>query len=69
MAGVSHLLATALWVARFAPPKLHHSAAVRLCLKHNDDVGARYHLRQVVECVKTAASTLRELECHNGSGQ
>lgn len=44
------------------------SAAVRLCLKHDDDAGARYHLRRVVECVKAAASTFRELESLNGRG-
>ena len=38
------------------------AAAARLCLKHDDDAGARYHLKRVVECVKAAASTFRELE-------
>jgi hypothetical protein len=42
------------------------AAAARLCLKHNDDVGARYHLKRVVECVKAAASTFRELESLTG---
>jgi hypothetical protein len=42
------------------------AAAVRLCLKHNDDAGARYHLKRVVECVKAAASTFRELETLTG---
>ena len=38
------------------------SAAVRLCLKNDDDAGARYHLKRVVECVKAATSTFRVLE-------
>jgi hypothetical protein len=38
------------------------SAAARLCLRNDDDVGARYHLKRIVECVKAAASTFRELE-------
>jgi hypothetical protein len=42
------------------------AAAVRLCLRHDDDAGARYHLRRVVECVKAAASTFRELESLTG---
>ena len=36
--------------------------ATRLCLKNDDDAGARYHLKRVVESVKAAASTFRELE-------
>jgi hypothetical protein len=42
------------------------AAAARLSLKHDDDAGARYHLKRVVECVKVAASTFRELESLNG---
>ena len=42
------------------------SAAVRLCLKNDDDAGAGYHLKRVVECVKAAASTFRELEALGG---
>ena len=38
------------------------SAAVRLSLKNDDDAGARYHLKRVVECVRAAACTFRELE-------
>ncbi len=30
--------------------------------QNDDDAGARYHLKRVVECVKAAASTFRELE-------
>jgi hypothetical protein len=41
---------------------------VRLCLKNDDDAGARYHLKRVVECVKAAASTFRELEALIGRG-
>lgn len=40
--------------------------AARLCLRNGDDVGARYHLKRVVECVKAAASTFRELEALRG---
>jgi hypothetical protein len=43
-------------------PVEHDSAAVCHCLSNNDDVGARYHLKRVVECVKAAAATFRELE-------
>jgi hypothetical protein len=42
------------------------AAAARLCLRNDDDAGARYHLKRVVECVKAAASTFRELESLNG---
>jgi hypothetical protein len=38
------------------------SAAVRLCLQNDDDAGARYHLKRIVESVKAAASTFRELD-------
>ena len=38
------------------------AAAARLCLKHDDDSGARYHLKRVVESIKAAALTFRELE-------
>lgn len=47
-------------------PVENDSAAVRLCLKHDDDAGARYHLKRVVECVKAAAKTFRELESLTG---
>jgi hypothetical protein len=43
-------------------PVEHDSAAARHCLYNYDDVGARYHLKRVVECVKAAAATFRELE-------
>jgi hypothetical protein len=43
-------------------PVENDSAAVRLCLQNDGDVGARYHLKRIVECVKAAASTFRELE-------
>ena len=36
--------------------------ATRLCLRNDDDAGARYHLKRVAECVKAAVSTFRELE-------
>ena len=38
------------------------AAAALLCLRNDDDAGARYHLKRVVECVKAAALTFRELE-------
>ena len=47
-------------------PVENDSAAARLCLRHDDDVGARYHIKRVVECVKAAASTFRELESLTG---
>jgi hypothetical protein len=42
------------------------AAAARLCLKHDDDAGARYHLERAVECLKAAAKTFRELESLDG---
>jgi hypothetical protein len=47
-------------------PVENDSAAARLCLRHDDDAGARYHLKRVVECMKAAASTFRELESLTG---
>ena len=47
-------------------PVENESAAVRLCLRHDDDAGARYHLKRVVECVKAATSTFRDLETLTG---
>ena len=38
------------------------AAAARLCLRNDDDAGARYHLKRVAECVEAAVSTFRELE-------
>jgi hypothetical protein len=43
-------------------PVERDSAAARLCLTNDDDVGARYHLKRVVECVKASAATFKELE-------
>jgi hypothetical protein len=43
-------------------PVEHDSAATRHCLSNNDDVSARYHLKRVVECVRAAAATFKELE-------
>jgi hypothetical protein len=43
-------------------PVERDSAAARRCLENDDDAGARYHLKRVVECVKAAAATFRELE-------
>jgi hypothetical protein len=43
-------------------PVERDSAAARLCLANDDDVGARYHLRRVIDCVKAAAATFKELE-------
>jgi hypothetical protein len=43
-------------------PVERDSAAARLCLANDDDVGARYHFKRVVECVKAAAATFKELE-------
>jgi hypothetical protein len=43
-------------------PVEHDSAAARHCLANGDDVAARYHLKRVVECVKAAAATFKELE-------
>jgi hypothetical protein len=43
-------------------PVEHDSEAARRCLQNEDDVGAKYHLKRVVECVKAAAATFNELE-------
>jgi hypothetical protein len=43
-------------------PVEHDCVAARACLQNDDDVGAHYHLKRVVECVKAAAATFRELE-------
>jgi hypothetical protein len=43
--------------------------ATRLCLKNDDDAGARCHLKRIVECAKAAASTFRELEALVGRGR
>jgi hypothetical protein len=43
-------------------PVERDSEAARLCLENEDDVGAHYHLKRVVECVKAAAATFKELE-------
>lgn len=43
-------------------PVERDAGAAKLCLDNNDDTGARYHLKRVVECVKAAAATFRELE-------
>jgi hypothetical protein len=42
-------------------PVERDSGAVRLCLQNDDDAGARYHLKRIVESVKAAASTFLEL--------
>ena len=42
--------------------------AVRLCLKNNDDAGARYHLKRAVACMKAAATSLNELEALMSGG-
>ena len=38
------------------------NATARLSLCNDDDAGTRYHLKRIVECVKAATSTFRELE-------
>jgi hypothetical protein len=43
-------------------PVERDAGAARLCLQNNDDAGSRYHLKRVVEHVKAAAATFRELE-------
>jgi len=50
-------------------PVERDAAAARLCLGNDDDVGARYHLKRVVECVKAAAATFRELEDSDGRAE
>jgi hypothetical protein len=36
--------------------------AARLCLANDNDVGAHYHIKRAIECVKSAALTFRELK-------
>jgi hypothetical protein len=43
--------------------------AARLCLRNDDDAGARYHLERIIAGVKAAASTFRELQQLVGGGQ
>ncbi len=43
-------------------PVERDSAAARLCLANDDDAGTKYHLKRVIECVKAAAATFKELE-------
>ena len=43
-------------------PVERDSEAARLCLENEDDVGAHYHLKRVVESVKAAAATFKELQ-------
>ena len=43
-------------------PVEHDCVAARACLQNDDDVAARYHIKRIVECVKAAAATFRELE-------
>ena len=38
------------------------AAAARGTLANDDDVGARYHLKRTIACVKAAAATFKELE-------
>ncbi len=61
---VQHARASLLrdFVFEVLAPVESDSAAVRLCLTNDDDWGARYHLKRVVECVRAAVSTFRELE-------
>jgi hypothetical protein len=47
-------------------PVEHDSASARSCLQSDDDTGTRYHLKRVVECVKAAAKTFREVEALSG---
>jgi hypothetical protein len=43
-------------------PVERDARAARLCLRNDDDAGARYHLKRVVAGVKAAASTFAELQ-------
>jgi hypothetical protein len=43
-------------------PVERDARAARLCLRNDDDAGARYHLKRVIAGVKAAASTLGELQ-------
>jgi hypothetical protein len=43
-------------------PVSHHSEAARLCLELDDDGGLEHHLRHVVDGVRSAAQTYRELK-------
>ena len=43
-------------------PVERDARAARLCLRNDDDAGARYHLKRVVVGVKAAASTFAELQ-------
>jgi hypothetical protein len=47
-------------------PVEHDTASAPNCLHNDDDTGACCHLKRVVECVKAAAKTFRELEALSG---
>jgi hypothetical protein len=40
-----------------------------LCLRNDDDAGARYHLTRIIAGIKAAASTFGELQELVGGGQ
>lgn len=42
-------------------PVSRHSEAARLCLELDDDEGLEHHLRRIVDGVRLAAQTYREL--------
>ena len=47
-------------------PVSNDATCACLCLRNNDDRGARYHLERVVNAVKLAASAFRQLESLTG---
>src|SRR5580698_8335186 len=42
--------------------------AARLCLRNDDDAGARYHFKRIIACIKAAAPTFGELQEVVGRG-
>jgi hypothetical protein len=54
------------FISEALAPVENDALAARLCLKNDDDTGARYHLKRVVVSVKAAALTFRELEALRG---
>ena len=50
------------FIRKTLAPVERDARAARLCLRNDDDAGARYHLRRVVAGVKAAASTFGELQ-------
>ena len=50
-------------------PVEHDAAAARLCLRSNDDAGAKYHLKRAVAHMKAATASFNELTALAANGR